>query len=803
MAAPKAWIGQRATLYIELRAPGSFVGTANFELPQIPGTLLMLVFPPLLAMNLWLIMTLVLNGTAAYWLGLELSDHHRGAAWLGGLVFMAFPNMQGHLSVGHIEILAVYGLPLFALCLWRILYRGAGWRTAAWGSLCLALACLGIVSQIIFNALPLTVFWGLYLLLADRDRLWRRDLRLRDQPWLKVAGMFAGGGAILLVFWGPLLTSAGRVEIETLHETGRVSFSADPLAFVSPSPFGPLDDLGLVPDYARDVLGVNSAEGAAYLGLAALILVIVAVAARREARSWLFIALLAMFFSLGPLLKWRDQPVTFRFENFESYVALPWAALQDLPFLDSTRTPGRFNGTTALAWGALVSIGAGVTLRRIKRPSLQAVAALGLGLIMLVEYQLFWPYDSFSADQPAYFERLAAMDEVRGVLNVPLENPLAVQHMMYQQTIHGKPMVGGLISRRTPQDPAVINILARLGLADTLPAGIPPEAIPYVLSEMGIDRVIVQKRFLPDPAQTVAALSAALGIDPEYDDDHIAAFAVPPINAAPEWSLLVVSSAAGWSESVQVPYAGGFEGAFLAEFGEWYLYSPVEQVGELVFKAGAYNVPRRVAISLDDHLVAGRVIEQGEIRLSLSLTPGFHTLRFDVPDGCTDYPFTLSCLSGDCAPLDPPLCISAAFGIPTWQAAARSPVVLDIELDHGLRLHAYTLDLLPEGVSMRLFWEADHALPHSYALFAHLADPVSGEPLAQDDDFPAVLTTDWGDSARWVSDVVIPLPDDLPAGDYAINVGWFDPVDGSRLAVQGDRPWASVGIVHLEMVKIP
>lgn len=46
MAAPKAWIGQRATLYIELRAPGSFVGTANFELPQIPGTLLMKVGNP-------------------------------------------------------------------------------------------------------------------------------------------------------------------------------------------------------------------------------------------------------------------------------------------------------------------------------------------------------------------------------------------------------------------------------------------------------------------------------------------------------------------------------------------------------------------------------------------------------------------------------------------------------------------------------------------------------------------------------------------------------------------------------------
>jgi hypothetical protein len=49
MAAPKAWIGQRATLYLELRAPGSFVGTANFELPQIPGTLLMKIGNPVVS----------------------------------------------------------------------------------------------------------------------------------------------------------------------------------------------------------------------------------------------------------------------------------------------------------------------------------------------------------------------------------------------------------------------------------------------------------------------------------------------------------------------------------------------------------------------------------------------------------------------------------------------------------------------------------------------------------------------------------------------------------------------------------
>lgn len=49
MAAPKAWIGQRAAFYIELLAPGSFVGAANFELPQIPGTLLIKMGNPVVS----------------------------------------------------------------------------------------------------------------------------------------------------------------------------------------------------------------------------------------------------------------------------------------------------------------------------------------------------------------------------------------------------------------------------------------------------------------------------------------------------------------------------------------------------------------------------------------------------------------------------------------------------------------------------------------------------------------------------------------------------------------------------------
>ncbi len=770
----------------------------------VPVMLLSFVVSPLMAFNLWLIATLVLNGLAAYWLGMELSGRLAPAALLGGLVFTAFPTMQGHLSVGHIDVLAMYGLPLFALCLWRVLTGAGTWRTAAWGGVWLALASLGLTSQVIYNVMPVALFLGLYFLLARRGDLIRRGAAWRDQPWIKALALGAFGGAILLIFFGPLLTSAGQAEIGGLREAGRVRFSADLLAFVSPSPFGPFDDLGLVPSYARDVLATNATEGAAYLGIVALVLAVTGVAARREARPWLVVALGAMLLSLGPLLKWRDDPVVLRIEAAHSYVTLPWAAFEDLPVLDMTRTPGRFNGATALAWGALVSIGAGVLLRRVRRRDSRFALAAILGVIILFEYQLFWPYETGSAAQPDYFRQLARQDDVRAVLNVPVLNSVSQMLGMAEQMVHGKPMIAGQLYRHSPQDPAVLNVLNSAAWNDpalTLTAWRDEDA-RYVLSVAGADRLIFHKQLVPDPGQIENRLRVVLGA-PEYDDALIAVFVVPRVDRAPPgFQMPVVRNVDGWRGPVDVPYGAGFEAFFLGEAGDWHLFTAAPDYGELVFEVGTYGMPRRVGVWLDDHLITARVIDQGTVRLPLWLDAGFHTLRFEALGGCDVYPFTLTCLAGDCAPADPPACLSVAFGRPIWQASDRAPHAIDAPFDHGLRLRAYDVRLLPDGqIDLRLFWQADHALPGSYALFVHVADPATSQPQAQADVYPLILTDEWPSGARWVSEVQIDGRD-LPPGDYALNVGWFDPVTGARLGVRADRPWADAGILHLETLTL-
>ena len=45
----KAWVGQRVAFFVELRAAGSFAGTAGFDMPQLPGTLVMKIGNPVVS----------------------------------------------------------------------------------------------------------------------------------------------------------------------------------------------------------------------------------------------------------------------------------------------------------------------------------------------------------------------------------------------------------------------------------------------------------------------------------------------------------------------------------------------------------------------------------------------------------------------------------------------------------------------------------------------------------------------------------------------------------------------------------
>ena len=117
--------------------------------------------------------------------------------------------------------------------------------------------------------------------------------------------------------------------------------------------------------------------------------------------------------------------------------------------------------------------------------------------------------------------------------------------------------------------------------------------------------------------------------------------------------------------------------------------------------------------------------------------------------------------------------------------------------DHALNLGfgqmanliGYELSRWPEEkrLEVTLYWEAQGSSDKSYTAFLHILDP-NGELVAQSDVIPGqglFPTTAWQRGDVVLSQHRLALSPGLPAGNYALVVGMYGTVDGTRLPVSG------------------
>ncbi len=109
-------------------------------------------------------------------------------------------------------------------------------------------------------------------------------------------------------------------------------------------------------------------------------------------------------------------------------------------------------------------------------------------------------------------------------------------------------------------------------------------------------------------------------------------------------------------------------------------------------------------------------------------------------------------------------------------------------LGDQVELLGYDIDVTnarPDGaIHLTLIWRALTEMDTSYTVFTHLLGP-DGQIAAQQDNVPisgTYPTTLWL-PGEIVSDLyTISLPEDMPAGDYPVTVGFYLPENGLRLA---------------------
>lgn len=463
------------------------------------NTLLWLPLRPLgdlAAYNLTVLLAYALSGWAMYFLVKRLTQSV-AAAWVAGLIFAFSPH---HLAEGdHPVIISTQWIPLFAWYFMHALHTGE--RRSAW----LAAAFFILNALTSWHLMIFASMWGalyvFHVLFSERRLAWQALC------W------FALVAALAL---GPLL-------YPLIHEQAAEPFMAvemaqggkgnDLIAFFTPAMRHPLWSRYLTPLYDR--LGYTSGSlkrPTGYVGYTTLALAAAALAfGRRRVSFWLLSALLFALLSLNSHLSvtgivYKDIP-------------MPWSE----PLVGLLRHPHRFNLLLSFSIAVLAGWGWTTLQERWAGPKRAALVLLVSALILGESLARPWPTTPVRVSP--FYQQLAAEPGDFAIAVLPMGRARA-KESMYYQTLHGKKLVEGAISRTPRQAYNFIEgnpLLAQMRRDE--PPALPAEELAAQLAglrEHNVRYLVLHKARLTP--QQIADWRALLGRPPVYEDDILLAF---------------------------------------------------------------------------------------------------------------------------------------------------------------------------------------------------------------------------------------------------------------------------------------
>ncbi len=408
------------------------------------------------------------------------------AALTAGLVYAFASNRAIYAALGHYDMVTTQWIPFYALMLLRALDGGLSARARRKSALMAGLffAFSGLAEMII------AVFLAIFTLIALIDyvlRLWRQkktqNSGLKIEDWTSAPNLqssilnllFLGATAFLL--WSPVLIP---ILIQFLTDNfalkgwgEAIPLSTDLLGWFTPTALHPLFGGDLVAELRRVQLralemGVTGFRdiNTVFLGWATLALALVgAFAWRGKVRIWIWTSIIFGLFTLGPFLQINGE-YRFDLDGVDATFPMPYALLHYIPIVKANRAPNRNSVLLMLGLAVLVGYGVYWLLKRLKIEdskldagaqstifNLQFWVALLFAALILFEH-LAIPAPLSDARIPAVYEQIAADPRPVSVLQVPLgwRNSFGVlgperTQLQYYQTAHGKPMLGGNISR--------------------------------------------------------------------------------------------------------------------------------------------------------------------------------------------------------------------------------------------------------------------------------------------------------------------------------------------------------------------
>jgi hypothetical protein len=302
----------------------------------------------------------------------------------------------------------------------------------------------------------------------------------------------------------------------------------DLLSFVTPNPLHPLMRwLTENPQVRRPTVYV---EYTASLSLVALAVIAIAVwrAGYRPRKGWVAVTIGFALLALGPFIY---------IAGMNTHVPAPWALLRYAPGFGLTRMPSRFTvvallGFAVLMAGALAALGA-------RWPKQRRMIAAIVGVLLVFE---LWPAPRalYSAEISPIYDRIAADPRPVRVLVLPFgvrdgvwETGNFRPRSQYNQTRHGKPLIGGYLSRisrtrveRMRKDYPTLDALIQLSERAPLDASVQAvldERGDRLIKDANVGYVVVDERFVA--ADRVQMVIQAFRLREVQRDGHLALYA--------------------------------------------------------------------------------------------------------------------------------------------------------------------------------------------------------------------------------------------------------------------------------------
>lgn len=464
------------------------------------------VFDVVTTFNIVYLLMIVVTGYAAFLLAWEVTG--RGfESWLAGALFSWSPWLVTR-GIGHFSLVAAAPLPIFVLLLLRTGNRArmrdavALGATICWAAttdpyyavycvmiavvfLCvrtvrvtraearvtdrvpwaldLMAACMGgfVVSLLIGRGWKLTVLGinvsvhGLYtpmllltlLMLVRLAWPYRHAAVSIDRAQIfRLARLASVTSLMSSVMLSPVLYAVGVRIRDVGFESSSLLWRSSPAGvdlatFLLPNPNHPLAPTALrtwlTPEPDRYL------ENVASLTFVAVGLIVAAIRTGwRPSAFWIALTITFGLLSLGPFV---------HLAGFNTHIPGPWALTRYLPLVRLARTPARLAIVAMLG----VSVLFAAALRHLgdRWPAKKRVLLSVTAIAILFEL-LPAPRPLYSARVPPFYERIAADPAEVRVLELPVgvrDGTLSVGNFtarsQYFQTVHGKPLIGGYLSR--------------------------------------------------------------------------------------------------------------------------------------------------------------------------------------------------------------------------------------------------------------------------------------------------------------------------------------------------------------------